>query len=203
MAPLRAVRNGTAGFPTYIWAGDRSGIFYSDDHGESWRLGGMIDSRLGSSECAAAETEDGLLVLSFRVEDADTRCRKMAVSRDGGETFEPFFEPAGACIPDPVCQGSIVQLDDGRLVTSGPAVKNGRKGMVLFIGGAPSKVSDGAPLEFKALRTVFNTSLGSGYSDVVALPAAVGVVSEFSGSLVWAKTPVPLANASDFQIRYD
>jgi hypothetical protein len=50
----------------------------------------MIDSRLGSSECVAAETTEGL-VLSFRTEDKDTGCRKMAISRDEGRSFDRFF----------------------------------------------------------------------------------------------------------------
>jgi len=71
--------NDTTEIPPFVWNGDRSGVFYSDDGGDSWKLGGMVDSRLGSSECMAAESDKGLL-LSFRVEDADTGCRKMALS---------------------------------------------------------------------------------------------------------------------------
>merc|ERR1740138_838851 len=84
--------NGTTELPLYVWAGDRSGVFYSDDGGDTWQLGGMVNSRIGASECQVAETDEGLFI-SFRVEDKDSGCRKMAFSRDGGQSFEDFFEP--------------------------------------------------------------------------------------------------------------
>mmetsp|Transcript_56839 Transcript_56839/g.161311 ORF Transcript_56839/g.161311 Transcript_56839/m.161311 type:complete len:550 (+) Transcript_56839:149-1798(+) len=190
---LRTTLNGTSVVPPYTWAGDRAGIFFSDDHGETWHLGGMVDSRIGSSECVAAETSAGLL-LSFRVEDPDTRCRKMALSHDGGMTFQPFFEP-GECIPDPTCQGSMVRLEDGRVVTSGPGSKRGRTHLSLHVGNTTEDDGTG-PFDFQAVGHVSDGA--SGYSDLVEVgktwrgaASKVGVLYEGNGGLIWKTADVP------------
>ncbi|CAK0853377.1 unnamed protein product [Prorocentrum cordatum] len=183
--------NGTTDLPLYVWAGDRSGVFYSDDGGDTWHLGGMVNSRIGSSECQVAETDEGL-VISFRVEDKDTGCRKMAFSGDGGLSFEHFFEPQ-VCIPDPVCQGSVVALDDGRIVTAGPGQHDARKDITLHI-------SHGSVVH----NSIGFTKLGmveagdGGYSDVAVLPpkagrARVGVIWEhgFAGGAGYAVVDMP------------
>mmetsp|Transcript_91266 Transcript_91266/g.237793 ORF Transcript_91266/g.237793 Transcript_91266/m.237793 type:complete len:543 (-) Transcript_91266:71-1699(-) len=191
--------NGTTDLPLYVWAGDRSGVFYSDDGGDTWHLGGMVNSRIGSSECQVAETDEGL-VISFRVEDKDTGCRKMAFSGDGGLSFEHFFEPQ-VCIPDPVCQGSVVALDDGRIVTAGPGQHDARKDITLHI-------SHGSVVH----NSIGFTKLGmveagdGGYSDVAVLPpkagrARVGVIWEhgFAGGAGYAVVDMPPIEETEFK----
>merc|ERR1711879_376109 len=55
----------------------------------------------------------------------------MALSFDSGLTFAKAFEPAG-CITDPICQGSIIALSDGKIVTSGPGSKESRSNLTLY-----------------------------------------------------------------------
>merc|ERR1712203_703095 len=68
--------------------------------------------------------------LSFRAEhNLGAGCRHMAWSANRGETFGKYFAPAvgSGCIPDPVCQGSLLALGGGRLVlTSGPGSPSSR-----------------------------------------------------------------------------
>jgi len=192
--------NGTTELPLYVYAGDRSGVFYSDDGGETWQLGGMVNSRIGSSECQVAETEEGIF-LSFRVEDKDSGCRKIAFSRDGGQSFEEFFEPQ-VCIPDPVCQGSILALEDGRLVTCGPGTAEGRRDISLHISHGRLGQSS---LGFARLGLVEGGD--GGYSDVVLLEpspsgaARVGVIWEhgFAGGASYAVVDMPSTEETEFR----
>ena len=152
--------------PPYVFVGDTSGVLYSDDAGMTWHRGGQTLDRIGSSECVAAELVDesanNTLLLSFRVEDADTRCRKFARSGDGGLSFEPHYEPEG-CIPDPVCQGSLLGLDGGNvLLTSGPASSVGRHNIVIH-------VSRDRGRSFAPIILVVFDKASTDYSDMVEL----------------------------------
>lgn len=82
-----------------------SHVIWSDDHGETWHLGGTVP-RPGVDECEAVEAADGRLLLNMRSYDREQcRCRQMAESADGGQTWtNQRFVPA---LPDPDCQGSF------------------------------------------------------------------------------------------------
>lgn len=183
---LTGTLNGTTAPPSFTWAGDRSGVLYSDDHGATWHIGGQILDYVSSSENTVEELivdNRSELLMSFRVESPDTRCRKMAKSRDGGASFQPYFEPVsqrGGCIPDPVCQGSILSLLGGEvLLTSSPYSKTGRVDMSIHIS------LDGGNT-FALLSRLMEGS--AGYSDLVFLGGdadrlRAGVLFEGNGGL--------------------
>ncbi|MGM0401359.1 MAG: sialidase family protein [Chloroflexota bacterium] len=108
-----------------------SHIVYSDDHGETWEIGGIADE--GTSESVAVETIDGALCLNcrnkYRLADGGNY-RAIAWSRDGGETFSPIVHDAA--LPEPVCQASMVRLSGeesgvrNRVLFSNPASRDGR-----------------------------------------------------------------------------
>ena len=109
-----------------------SHIVYSDDHGATWKLGGVdtraADDPLHPNECVAVELADGRVYVNTRDNlGSDPATRAVAYSRDGGQSFDaPFVaEPA---ITSPVVQNSIVRLaksegNDGKnvLIYSGPS----------------------------------------------------------------------------------
>lgn len=81
-------------------------FIYSDDHGATWRMGDTInDDRLydgkvyhaetadnwdlDSSESQGVELPNGTVLLYAKNYRNPTRCVAVAVSKDGGETFEP------------------------------------------------------------------------------------------------------------------
>jgi sialidase-1 len=74
------------------WDGWSNQIFYSDDHGKSWKLGAAVppakESRKISvrNECKVAECPDGTLVLNAR----SMPYRARAFSKDGGDSWTPF-----------------------------------------------------------------------------------------------------------------
>ena len=83
---------------------------YSDDHGESWRLGEIIfrDALVDPSECALAVTAENEVLISIRHE-GETKCRGLARSRDGISAWRELrFAPT---LPDPVCMGSMTHRE--------------------------------------------------------------------------------------------
>jgi sialidase-1 len=91
----------------------RSHVFWSDDHGQTWQLGGVQPQR--TNESAVVELSDGSVLQSMRSYHGRHN-RAMAVSRDGGKSWgDLYLEDA---LPTPVCQGNILRYswpDDKRL----------------------------------------------------------------------------------------
>jgi len=101
-----------------------SHVIYSDDHGKTWLLGGVV--RPNMNECQVVELADrkGTLLLSMRNYLNQNR-RAHSVSHDGGKTWsEATLDPQ---IQDPVCQASILRYDwprrkqPGRILFANPA----------------------------------------------------------------------------------
>ena len=83
----------------------RSHVIYSDDHGESWQLGGSSDP--STDECTAAELSGGRLLLNMRSYRGMQR-RAVAFSEDGGRSWSPPVDDSA--LIEPVCQGSLLAL---------------------------------------------------------------------------------------------
>lgn len=82
---------------------------YSDDQGKTWRLGEKV-GHVWSNESQAVELSDGSLMINCRIQNPKTeRCRAVAVSKDGGETWCEHFMARD--LPDPVCQGGFIRCD--------------------------------------------------------------------------------------------
>lgn len=97
-------------------------IFYSDDHGATWKLGGAIGPP--TNECQIVERTDGALLMSLRNGFGKGR-RATSTSRDRGLTWS---EPAVIdALLDPVCQASLLRFTTAasggrdRLLFSNPA----------------------------------------------------------------------------------
>ena len=97
-------------------------ILYSDDHGQTWQNGGVIE---GVNECQVAELTDGRLLLHGRHHDPQGMHQKgVAYSVDGGLAWSPLqFHPQ---LIEPVCQSSLIRYswpedgDKSRLLFSNP-----------------------------------------------------------------------------------
>lgn len=82
----------------------RSHVIYSDDHGATWHLGGVLGER--TNECQAVELDDGRVLLNMRSYHGEHR-RAIATSCDGGLTWSDVtLDPA---LVEPVCQASLVR----------------------------------------------------------------------------------------------
>lgn len=107
-----------------------SHIFYSDDHGRTWMLGGTVAPH--TDECQVVELSDGTLMLNMRNYWGRTgghaewgNMRAIAFSKDGGKTWSSVkFD---AMLIEPICQASFIRYTDvhrhdrNRLLFSNPA----------------------------------------------------------------------------------
>lgn len=93
-----------------------SHVIYSDDHGASWRIGGIVAQ--GTNECAVAELSDGSVYINCR-NYAGRKRRAVARSYDRGASFAQFTWDE--TLIEPVCQAGLDCLQDGRLLFANPA----------------------------------------------------------------------------------
>jgi sialidase-1 len=125
-----------------------SHVFYSDDGGETWELGGRTPQP-GVNECEVVELTGGQLMLNMRNHRPDSGrnhrpdsaesklTRKISLSRDGGVTWSAV-RPAPELI-EPICQASIRRYrwpeadEPGLLLFSNPAHETDRRAMTVQI----------------------------------------------------------------------
>ena len=112
-----------------------SHVIYSDDHGETWLLGG-VSPEDQTNECEVAELSNGNLMLNMRNSDRNQKRRKIAISEDGGITWD-YIGLDNALI-SPVVQSSLhrYSFEDNEggeniLLFSNPADIHDRKNMTI------------------------------------------------------------------------
>lgn len=113
------MRSGRLVIPGYSVVCDAAGkrqdtrgrVLYSDDHGQSWHMGGMVSGD-NTNESQVVELGDGSLLLNSRIQKSHPHhpgCRGLAVSRDGGVTWEEsFLKPELNEMP---CQGGFIRFE--------------------------------------------------------------------------------------------
>jgi sialidase-1 len=103
---------------------NRSHVIYSDDHGKTWKKGGVLGEK--TNECQLARRGDGSLLLNMRSYHGKNR-RAIATSKDEGLTWSDVT--LDEALVEPVCQASLLAL---------PA-KKGEKVRMLFSNPASTK----------------------------------------------------------------
>lgn len=99
--------NHSAGPPQKHFTDYRAHGFYTDDHGKHFQLGAEVNLP-GGNENMAVELSNNRLMLNFRNQKGDVRNRVVAISSNGGTSWDTvYFDPR---LPDPVCQGSILAI---------------------------------------------------------------------------------------------
>jgi len=94
-----------------------SHVILSDDHGQTWKLGGIAKPK--TNECEVVELSDGRLLLNMRNYNRQFLCRAVAESTDGGLSWsEVRYDET---LVEPVCQASIRRVD-GMTVAGRPLV---------------------------------------------------------------------------------
>ncbi len=110
-----------------------SHVFYSDDHGKTWRLGGVTAS--GMNECQVVELADGTLMLNMRSYRGKKR-RGISLSQDGGLTWsEPEDD---STLIESVCQASFLRYS----IASPNGSSDGSRNRVLFSNPASGSKRD-------------------------------------------------------------
>lgn len=141
-----------------------SHVIYSDDHGATWQRGGRTPEHQ-VNECEVVELADGTLMLNMRNYDRDKKNRQVALSKDGGLTWQnQRFDPT---LIEPICQASIVRHSwpegdtAGAIVFSNPASSDKRVNMTL-------RVSRDEAATWSASKTLHEGP--SAYSSLAILP---------------------------------
>ena len=81
--------------------------FYTDNHGESFKLGASI-SIPGSNEATATELSNSKMIMSIRNQAGDIKRRIIGVSSDGGEHWDTAYYDQQ--LIDPNCEGSLLTI---------------------------------------------------------------------------------------------
>ncbi len=107
-----------------------SHVFYSDDNGKSWQLGGTTPEDQ-VNECSVAELANGDLILNMRnYARKDSQVRQVAISKDGGDTW--IYQRFDDQLPEPRCQGAVLTVGKkGKLLFTNPADPKSRRNMTL------------------------------------------------------------------------
>jgi sialidase-1 len=100
--------NHSKGDPDKHWEDYSSHAFYTDDHGKTFHLSQTVNLP-GSNEATAAEISGGGLILNARIQRGDIKARMVALSKNGGTTWDSIWIDNN--LPDPVCEGSILTID--------------------------------------------------------------------------------------------
>lgn len=148
-----------------------SHVIYSDDHGATWKLGGVV--RHDVNECQAVELSDGSVLMSLRNHsNRKGEGRAVAGSRDGGLTWtEATRDPA---LIDPICQASLIRYTDrgrhdrDRLLFANPASAR-RERLTVRINHdegktwSPGRVLHGGPSAYSCLTVLPDLTIGCLY----------------------------------------
>lgn len=102
---LRSGKGGRILIPAYHTEGGvyRTHCIYSDDQGETWRLG--ADAAEHTSEPQVVQMRDGSLLMNARTIAGKGERRTLVVSRDRGETWRPASDVEA--LPENLCQGCL------------------------------------------------------------------------------------------------
>ncbi len=99
--------NHSAGNPQKKFEDYQAHGFYTDDHGKTFHLSENV-AIPGSNESTATELSHNRLMLNSRNQQGDVRARIVAISSNGGQSWDTTYFDHN--LPDPVCQGSILTI---------------------------------------------------------------------------------------------
>ncbi|MBT3342465.1 MAG: exo-alpha-sialidase [Gemmatimonadetes bacterium] len=137
-----------------------SHVILSDDGGETWRVGGIVEE--GTNECAVAETTDGSLYINCRNYRGEKR-RAAARSQDGGESFGPRAWVDDH--PEPICQAAMATLSatgaaSDRVLFANPADRDTRSRLTV-------RLSEDGGRSWPVLRCLYEGP--AAYSDLAVV----------------------------------
>lgn len=148
-----------------------SHVIYSDDNGESWKIGGSLDKK--STETTVVELPNGNIMLNSR-SSGNTKARTVGVSKDGGKTFLPAYVDKTLTEPGGV-QGSLLRFGDYILFSNPRSTKDRTQGTIRY--------SKDNGKTWKQYVTYAPKGEFSSYSDMVRVQGNIGLLHEWGPSL--------------------
>jgi sialidase-1 len=163
-----------------------SHVIYSDDTGNSWKLGG-ITKQDSVNESTVAELSNGRLMLNMR-NAGKKRHRQVATSKNAGKSWSSI--KADTVLVEPVCEGNLLNYTfAGRrqaLLFSNPASTTTRTQMTVRISydngktWAAKKLLYAGPSAYSCLTVLPNGNLGCFYEAGLQRPYEGIVYEEIS-----------------------
>ena len=168
-----------------------SHTIYSEDHGQTWQLGGVIGPKV--NECQVVELADGRLLMNMRNADSTQHYRALATSTDGGITWSTVTRDA--TLIEPICQASFLRFTQAavygknRLIFSNPANASSRVNMTVRLSydegetWPVAKTLHGGAAAYSCLTVLPDMSLGCLYE--AGLSSAYETITFSRFSLAW------------------
>jgi sialidase-1 len=160
-----------------------SHVIYSDDVGDTWKLGG-ITRQDSVNESTVAELSDGRLMLNMR-NAGKKRFRQVAISKNAGKSWSAI--KADTVLIEPVCEGNLLRYTfTGKkeaLLFSNPASKTARVQMTVrlsYDNGQTwpfQKILYTGPTAYSSMTVLPNGNLGCFYEAGLQRPYE-GIVYE-------------------------
>ncbi len=169
--------NHSKGNPQPHFADYRAHGYYTDDHGKTFHLSQNV-CFVGGNEATAAPLTNGWLMMNIRNQKGTPKTRIVAISRNGGETWDKVYYDHN--LPDPVCQGAILNIGttergNSILAFCNNADTNYRRNLTLRISFDGGKTW---PKHF----LIDQPNKGTAYSDIVKIDSThIGVLYERKG----------------------
>jgi sialidase-1 len=167
--------NHSAGDPLKQGQDYKAHGFYTDDHGKTFHISETVEIP-GSNEAMAAEISGDGLMMNIRNQKGDIKSRIVAISKNGGETWDTVYFDKN--LPDPVCQGSILTIGKKQgkniLAFCNAADTNNRDNLTLRI-----SMNDGKTWTKSFVIDSTGKRDNSAYSDIIRLSKnEIGVLYE-------------------------
>jgi len=168
-------------------------VIYSDDHGKTWQLGGVIRPKMNESQLIEMADGKGTLLMNMRSYFGENR-RALSVSLDGGMSWSDPVE-AGALV-EPVCQASFLRYSwardpAGDLVLFANPASTKRENMTV-------KLSRDSGRTWEASKTLHTGP--AAYSALVVLPnGEIGCLYEKGDQNPYEKISLARISLEDFQ----
>jgi sialidase-1 len=158
---LYVAANHSQGSPQRDFGDYRAHGFYTDDHGKSFHLSDEVPFP-GGNEAMAVTCGLNRLMMNIRNQKGEPRCRIVAVSPDGGATWDTTYYDRQ--LPDPVCQGSILRVGGGR---HGAVLAFCNNADTLARDSLTVRISTDGGKHWEKKYLVDGNKAGSAYSDLV------------------------------------
>ncbi|HOX40492.1 MAG TPA: sialidase family protein [Candidatus Brocadiia bacterium] len=146
-----------------------SHIIYSDDNGETWRIGGSAPMEK-TNESTIAELSNGDLMLNSRNGNKGANdCRIVSISSDGGESFSVCYVDHTLVEPGNGCFGSILFHSMNSRTGKGNIIFSNPNHGVERMNGTLKLSEDDGKTWTKSYRYSQPPPAFSGYSDIAVI----------------------------------
>lgn len=188
-----------------------SHVFFSDDHGATWQLGGTVPTSQ-TNEATLVELRDGTLYMTMRARTAPAQ-RWITTSVDGGLTWAPAVRDPE--LTESALAASVVRLttaavgDDEPLVFANAAYTAGRERMTVRLSldetetWSPSKIVSWGRSAYAELAVTPDETIQLLYErgrwNTSGAPSPYQEIALARFNRAWIESPVPYEVRLDFE----